>query len=138
MVHAADLSQRAVLDALRAGHVYVDVFGSRDRHLEFTAKGDGVDAQMGDEVKLAQKGKLDFSVKVAHVDGGSVEIVIDGKIADVIAQPKISAAAQTFAFTWTSDGQRHWLRANVRGADGKLNLIGNPIYVNRSLPAAQR
>jgi predicted metal-dependent phosphoesterase TrpH len=138
VVHAADLSQRAVLDALRAGHAYVDVFGSRDRHLEFSAKGDGVDAQMGDEVKATPNAKLDFSVKVGNVIGGDVEIVIDGKLANLIEQPKVSAAAQTFAFAWTSDGQRHWLRANVRGADGKLNLIGNPIYVNRSLPVAQR
>jgi hypothetical protein len=130
VVHAANLSQRAVLDALRAGHVYVDVFGSKDRRLEFTAKGSGFDAEMGDTVKMAQNSNVDFSIKVANVDGGSAEVVIDGKIAHVIEQPKISGAAQTLAFTWTGDGQRHWLRANVRGTDGKLVLIGNPIYVN--------
>jgi hypothetical protein len=90
---------------------------------------------MGDEVTIAQNGKADFSVKVAHVDGGSVEVVIDGKVASVIDQSKITAAAQTFSFPWTSDGQRHWLRANVRGVDGKLVLIGNPIYVNRCAAA---
>ena len=135
VVHAANLSQSALLDGLRAGHAYVDVFGSKDRHLEFTANGNGFDAEMGDEVTIAQNGKADFSVKVAHVDGGSVEVVIDGKVASVIDQSKITAAAQTFSFPWTSDGQRHWLRANVRGVDGKLVLIGNPIYVNRCAAA---
>ena len=135
VVHAANLSQSALLDGLRAGHAYVDVFGSKDRHLEFTAKGNGFDAEMGDEVTIAQNGKADFSVKVAHVDGGRVEVVIDGKVASVIDQSKITAAPQTFSFPWTSDGQRHWLRANVRGVDGKLVLIGNPIYVNRSAAA---
>ena len=130
VVHAAALSQRAVLDAMRAGHVYVDVFGSKDRHLEFAANGDGFDAEMGDAVKMAKDAKAAFSLKVANVDAGSVEIVVDGKVADLVDRPKIAGAAQSFAFVWTSDGGRHWLRANVRGADGKLVLIGNPIYVN--------
>ena len=137
VVHAKNLSQRGVLDALRAGHVYVDVFGSKDRHLELTAKGQGFDAEMGDEVKIAKDGKADFSLKVANVAGGSVEIVVDGKIANLIGQPKIAGASQAFGFTWTSDGSRHTLRANVRGADGKLVLIGNPIYVNRTGTAAK-
>ncbi|MBN8887914.1 MAG: CehA/McbA family metallohydrolase [Rudaea sp.] len=130
VVHAANLSQRAVLDALRAGHVFVDVFGSKDKHLEFTAKIGNVDAEMGDVIAVAQNAKVDFSVKTANAAGGSVEILIDGKLANVIDQPKIATAAQTFAFTWSGDGQRHWLRANVRGADGKLVLVGNPVYVN--------
>lgn len=135
VVHAANLSERALLDAMRAGHVYVDVFGSKDRHLEFTAKGNGVDAEMGDEVKITPNDKVDFSVKVTNVAGGSVEIVLDGKTAPVLDQPRITNAAQTFSFAWTSDGRRHWLRVNVRGADGKLVLVGNPIYVNRGAAA---
>ena len=31
---------------------------------------------------------------------------------------------------WTSDGQRHWLRAEVRTADGTLQLLSNPIFFN--------
>jgi hypothetical protein len=31
---------------------------------------------------------------------------------------------------WTSDGQRHWLRAEVRTADGTLQLLSNPIFLN--------
>lgn len=130
VVHAAHLSQRAVLDALRAGHVFVDVFGSKDRHLEFAAKGPGIDAEMGDDISVPQGTQLHFSIKTGHVAGGSVEVVIDDKLARVLASPKIDSAAQTFAFDWNADGQRHWLRANVRNAEGKLVLIGNPIYVN--------
>jgi hypothetical protein len=29
-----------------------------------------------------------------------------------------------------SDGRRHWFRAQVTGSDGKLWLLGNPVYVN--------
>ena len=60
-----------------------------------------------------------------------------GKLAPRIDQPQIAGASQVFAFTWASDGGRHTLRANVRNADGKLVLIGNPIYVNRTGAAAK-
>jgi hypothetical protein len=33
-------------------------------------------------------------------------------------------------FEVAGDGQAHWLRADVRGPDGKLWLLGNPIYLN--------
>jgi hypothetical protein len=32
-------------------------------------------------------------------------------------------------FDLIADGRRHWLRADVRSADGKLLLLGNPIYL---------
>jgi hypothetical protein len=32
-------------------------------------------------------------------------------------------------FDLIADGHRHWLRADVRSADGKLLLLGNPIYL---------
>ncbi|WP_020653746.1 hypothetical protein [Massilia niastensis] len=35
---------------------------------------------------------------------------------------------------WRSDGARHWLRADVRDAAGKLILLGNPIYLDPPAP----
>jgi len=32
-------------------------------------------------------------------------------------------------FDLIADGRRHWLRADVRSADGKILLLGNPIYL---------
>lgn len=32
-------------------------------------------------------------------------------------------------FDLIADGKRHWLRADVRSADGKILLLGNPIYL---------
>ena len=37
---------------------------------------------------------------------------------------------ETRTFEVASDGQPHWLRIDVRGPDGKLWLLGNPIYLN--------
>ena len=38
VIYAANLSEDAILDAIRAGHVFVDAQGSKDRIIEFTAK----------------------------------------------------------------------------------------------------
>jgi hypothetical protein len=34
------------------------------------------------------------------------------------------------SFDWASDGQPHWVRVDVRSPEGKLLVLGNPVYVN--------
>jgi hypothetical protein len=34
-------------------------------------------------------------------------------------------------FDWTSDGHAHWLRAEERDAKDALQLLSNPISINR-------
>jgi hypothetical protein len=48
----------------------------------------------------------------------------------LLDEPKVDGADVTRGFDWRSDGNRHWLRADVRDADGRLLLLGNPIYLN--------
>jgi hypothetical protein len=45
------------------------------------------------------------------------------------SQPLSGATADETA-SWISDGQRHWIRAEIRTADGTLQLLGNPIFFN--------
>lgn len=52
--------------------------------------------------------------------------------ADLLDDATVVGEAAGLAFRWRSDGARHWLRVDVRDADGKLALVGNPIYVNFS------
>jgi hypothetical protein len=42
----------------------------------------------------------------------------------------VGLAEETVPLPWTSDGHRHWFRAEVVGPGGQLWLIGNPIYLN--------
>jgi len=129
VVHAAELSQPAVLAAIRAGHVFVDVTGSRDRRLEVTAEAGGGKAEMGDALPAPAGAPVRFTIRVAHAAGGSLGLVGDGP------KPKLADAAlagddETRSFELSGDGRRHWLRVEVRGPDGKLWLLGNPIYLN--------
>jgi hypothetical protein len=48
----------------------------------------------------------------------------------LIQPERITSDDQQLAWNWPGDSRRHWFRAGVRGADGKLWLLGNPVYIN--------
>jgi predicted metal-dependent phosphoesterase TrpH len=128
VVHAAELSQPAILAAIRAGHVFVDTQGSGDRTLEVTATSQGRTAEMGDSLDAPAGAPIRFTVHVTHAAGASLSISGNGP------KPKLAGRAfsddETLSFEIAGDGQPHWLRIDVRGPDGKLWLLGNPIYLN--------
>lgn len=130
VVYAADLSQTAILDAIRAGHVFVDVAGSSDRLLELTARAAGAHAMMGDSLHAAAGTSVDFTVRVGHAAGSQVVVMVDGELAALSKDGRVGSDDAQQDFAWPSDGKRHWLRAEVRSVDGKLLLLGNPIYLN--------
>jgi len=130
VVHADALSMQAILAAIRAGHVFIDVQGSRDRLLNLTARAGSRTAEMGDALAVPAGQVVRFTVDVAALAGGAIEILQDGKPIHPGAELAVRDARQSISFDWTSDGKRHWLRANGRGAAGQLLLVGNPIYIN--------
>jgi len=129
VVHASELSMPAILAGIRAGHVFIDVQGTRDRMLDLTASAGAQTAQMGDAIAAAAGQKLRFTVTATAPEGAHAEIIVDGKP----WQPGVDLAVHDTlkqSFDWPSDGRRHWIRANVRDAGGNLLLVGNPVYVN--------
>jgi len=108
VVYAANLSQDAILDGIRAGRVFVDIQGTRDRLLDVQT----------------EAGKL--SVRVAKAAGG--KLAFSGPGASGLADDKPLGDDETRSFDLA--GRKGWLRADVRGPDGKLWLLGNPIYLN--------
>jgi hypothetical protein len=110
--------------------VFIDVQGSRDRLLELTAHAGNQTAEMGDALAVPAGGTVRFTVSVTAPAGGEIEIIEDGKVIHAGADLVIHRARQSVSFDWTSDGKRHWLRANVRGASRQLLLVGNPIYIH--------
>lgn len=131
VVHARELSMPAILEGLRGGNVFVDVRGSKDRALELSARHGDLQVAMGGELRLRAGDEAKLSLVVRNVAGGRVEILVDGVAAPLIGQPTINEAEQRFDFRWRSDGTRHWLRVDVRDAQGRLLLMGNPVYFNR-------
>jgi hypothetical protein len=81
-----------------------------------------LNAATGDQVQ--------FSAHVTAAAGGTLHWIEDGQDVAPAADANLSTADSTQTLPWTSDGRRHWFRAQVTGPDKKLWLIGNPIYIN--------
>jgi hypothetical protein len=132
VVYASRLSVPAILDGIRAGHVFIDLTGSRDRMLVMTAApaGRAAPLQMGDGISLASGQTLPVTVHVAGCPGWTLQWVDNGTTSAALPPQTIHASDQTVAATWHSDGKRHWILPEVVNGDGELEMLGNPIYVN--------
>ncbi|MFL6605623.1 MAG: CehA/McbA family metallohydrolase [Steroidobacteraceae bacterium] len=136
VVYAAELSERAILDGVRAGHVFVDVAGSSDRTLIAEASAGGASAQMGD-LLAAPAGT---AVRVtAHVRGCRAAriVVLEQAQPGPVAEAMLATDDETREFKLPNNGARHWLRVEVRGSDGIPVLIGNPFYLNQVVAPAK-
>ena len=130
VVYASNLSERVILDAIRAGHVFVDVEGTSNRILEFTAQAGSESAAMGDRIQSPAAQQVRFTVKMAGLEGAHPEVIRDGEVTTLLDASPVRQKDETRSFDYQSDGKRHWLRINVRSAEGKLLILGNPIYLN--------
>jgi hypothetical protein len=117
-----------VLAGVRAGHVFVDTEGTRDRAIDFTAAAGTQKASMGDEMKVLAGEKVHFILTLRNLAGTHPEVVRDG-VAELLGDAA-KKPTEVREFDQISDGKRHWVRVNVRGADGRLLVLGNPVYLN--------
>ena len=125
-VYADSLSDRDILNAIRKGRVFVDAAGATTSVLELTSGR----AMMGETIRVRARERVPFTVHVAGVLGNVISIVEDGQKIAPLGDATIGFADERKSFVLGFDGKRHWLRADVRDAKGRLVLIGNPIYVN--------
>ena len=130
VVYADNLSVASVLAGMRSGRVFVDLTGSKDRLLDFTARASESPTVMGGTTQGRSGEVLELSAHVVACSGSKLRIVVDGKEDPAMPDTTVGSADQTLTAKWTSDGKRHWLRADVVSSSGKLQLLGNPIYVN--------
>ena len=130
VVYAKELSMPAILDGIRAGHVFIDTEGSRDRLLELSGEANGAKAIMGDALRAPADASATFDVHVGHAKGAALSVLLDGKPFMPAIEARIDTDELHRNFSWRSDGKPHWLRVEVRDTTGKPLLIGNPIYLN--------
>jgi hypothetical protein len=130
VVYARELSLAGIQDGIRAGNVFVDVAGARDRLLEMSATAGSITVPMGGDLKARKGTTVTFKLRLQNAgDATLVEWIRDGKI--------LPNAATRMELMERSDGARHWVRVNVRDVQGHLLLVGNPIYLNRNRMSAE-
>ena len=130
VVYASELSVPGILAGIHSGRVFVDLTGSQDRLLDFTAQAGTTKVAMGGILQVGAGDTVGLSVRVAGSAGSQLRILADGQPQASIPPVAITTSDQTLTAAWRSDGQRHWLRADVVSQSGKLELLGNPIYVS--------
>ncbi|SPE27140.1 conserved exported hypothetical protein [Candidatus Sulfotelmatomonas gaucii] len=133
VVYADELSAPAILDGIRAGHVFIDVAGTGDRIIDVTAQTASQTVHAGDLLQAAQGDPVNFEAHVTAAAVGTLHWIEDGHEITPPTNSDVSQPQQTVPLPWTSDGLRHWFRAEITGPDGKLWLIANPVYVNWNL-----
>lgn len=130
VVYAANLSERAILDGIRAGHVFIDLQGSSNRMLEFSAQVGAATASMGDAIHVPAGQKVSFAIRMTELQGAHPQVIRDGEVTALVGPSAATGDSEARSFDYQSDGKRHWFRVNIRSADGTLLIVGNPVYVN--------
>lgn len=130
VVYASELSTPAILNGIRAGHIFLDIYGTENRVLEMSASVGKKTAHMGDELIVPFGEDVSLHVHVSGVGAGKVLLVEDGKALSEIMNATVVGKDYIMTTSWKSDGKRHWIRAEVRGPEGDLLLLGNPVYIN--------
>ncbi|HEY5107888.1 MAG TPA: CehA/McbA family metallohydrolase [Caulobacteraceae bacterium] len=131
LIHAQSLCESAIVEAIRLGRVAIDLDGVRHRTLDLTARCADRQAIMGGDLAAGEGEDVAFEVTVGGVSSGHFEVVMDGETLSLACETAIGPGPTTRSFGIVADGRRHWVRINVRDGDGRLMLIGNPIYLVR-------
>ncbi|HUD30672.1 MAG TPA: CehA/McbA family metallohydrolase [Novosphingobium sp.] len=128
LVLAPELSERAILDAVKAGHVMIDMTGKPGIAFGLSANAGGRKGTVGDSFAVAAGQPLSLELTVAGARGRKLVGFLDGR-----AEPALSVESlgdrQEIVLPWASDGSRHWIRFELRDGNQRL-FMTNPVYVN--------
>lgn len=131
VVFANGLSTTALLDGVRSGKVFVDVEGTKDRLLGFSVDTGEERAEMGATVNIRKGKNIWLNIRVTGIDNGKVEIIEQGETRlTEIALGSVETQA-SLRLRFTPQTTSRWIRVNIRANDGRLLLIGNPVYFAR-------
>ncbi len=122
VVRARELSQPAILDGIRAGNVFIDVQGTRDRMLEVAAVSGKTRVAMGETI-TAPAATIQVEALVTGVDAGTVQLIANGK---EHARAPLAPATRLDIPRTAACG---WIAVNVLGPEDRKLLIGNPVYI---------
>jgi hypothetical protein len=111
-VWAESLTEAAVLDAVRAGRNYIS---SGPRLILSGQTADGKSVPMGGTI-----GDGTLSIGWSDAEGLALVIVADGVRGGLIDIPEVGARDMGLP--------RRWLMAELRGSDGRLHAVTNPIF----------
>jgi hypothetical protein len=87
-------------------------------------------AMMGDAISAEAGKSVTFKLATQPVADSVLRLLVDGKPAGTLGALQSDGTSVTTTYEWRSDGQRHWVRAELDDANGDAITLTNPIYVN--------
>ncbi len=126
IVFAEQLSMKGIIAGVKSGRTFIDVAGLPGARLDMIAHATNRSASMGGELVLAAGEPATVAAPTTRLlPGAKVEWISHGLVVGIPSDPAASQAK----LVRLEEGKSHgWIRVNVRDAEGKLLLIGNPIY----------
>ncbi|MGB8645233.1 MAG: CehA/McbA family metallohydrolase, partial [Anaerolineae bacterium] len=122
VVYAEDLSEREILRAIRAGHLYV----SAGPRFEFTASAGNDSGMMGDTLNVAAGAPVQLSA--AWRDGPeNAELCL---IADGVARESLSVGPAGEHRWELQGGEANWCLLTLRAPNGLMLALTNPIFLD--------
>ena len=123
-VWASELSEKAILDGVRAGRVVIMADGAT-RPPTLAVRGGDEEARIGDTLTLARGTSAQIDVATpAVLAGGRVDLVWDGAVVE--SATATLAAPVRFVRPVAKDG---YVRAHVSAGDGTLVAVTNPVFL---------
>ena len=130
VVYASALSEKEITNGIRQGNVFIDVTGSKNQMMEFSATNSLKDtALMGQTLKVAPNTEVTLKVAVKNAANTYVHWWLDGNSVPMGFRSNIVSNDQTIEIQQKFDGKPHWIRLDIKDESGKTLLIGNPIYI---------
>lgn len=117
-VYAAELTEDALLDAIRRGRLYL----SSGPRLELHARAGDALAGMGDELVLSDEGAAFRCAWTNCPPDAVVRVVVDGAI---IHEWRAGGDGQA---EWQVTPGQGWCTVEIRSADGDMLALSNPVF----------
>lgn len=131
VVYASELSVQGIIAGVKSGRVFVDVAGLPDARLDVEAHAGVRQARMGGGLTLGSGEDACLTVDVVLTSHPTrIAIVTNGLVSMEPQTP--CGPALSFQLTMEEEAAFGWAYATVRDLDGKLLLLGNPIYFRRA------
>ena len=122
-VWAAELSEKAILEAIRAGRVVVMADGATAPP-ELVVRSGSAEGRIGDSLTVSRGATVTIEVTVPRaLGGGRVDLIQDGAMVD---SAPIASAPTRFERTVVKDA---YLRVHVHAVDGSPVAVTNPVYL---------
>lgn len=114
----------SILEAIRAGHVFIDVDGSRTLGLDVKARSGDRSATMGDVLTFGPGMPVELHVSVSGLENPLIRLA--GPLA---AEARQRPGPDKDERVFDLDVKAGWVRVDILAADGRLILISNPVYL---------